>query len=383
MRTLLLRAGSEEATHAPEFRYLASWVELQARRALGELRIVEGPFPRLSSLREAEERVLWLGNERLLVTARTLGRLSAALDDGAPAASPRSVAEVLAHQGDPPALYTLRGFERLEERLLADRGDRPVSETCSGAPGLPPVTLLSRSAIATLAARSPDETRAPELALVRTGLYHEFIDYYGVVRSDVLPHIPRRARKILEVGCGRGVTGELLRRERGATVTGVELNPVVARRAAERLDRVVQGDIEDPSLDAEIVRDGRYDLVLALELFEHLAYPEGFLERAARWLAPGGMLLLSTPNVGHHAVVEDLLAGRWDYLPIGLLCYTHLRFFTRRTLEDWLARLGFGDFELIPQLTEGSPCLEALSQGMEVDAESLRTRGFYVLVRPS
>ena len=51
-------------------------------------------------------------------------------------------------------------------------------------------------------------------------------------------------------------------------------------------------------------------------------------------VTPGGRLVLSVPNVGHWAVVEDLLAGRWDYLPIGLLCYTHYRFFTRRTLAD-------------------------------------------------
>ena len=113
-------------------------------------------------------------------------------------------------------------------------------------------------------------------------------------------------------------------------------------------------------------------------------------ERVARLVAPGGAILLSTPNVGHYSVVEDLLAGRWDYLPIGLLCYTHLRFFTQRTLEDWLERLGFDRYRLIPQRTEESPrlaaWLEASSEagdgGLELDRESLRTQGFFVLIHP-
>ena len=43
-------------------------------------------------------------------------------------------------------------------------------------------------------------------------------------------------------------------------------------------------------------------------------------------LPPGGVVVLSVPNVGHWSVVADLLAGRWDYLPAGLVCVTHLRF---------------------------------------------------------
>ena len=218
--------------------------------------------------------------------------------------------------------------------------------------------------------------------MAHAGLYHEFIDYYGEVRSDVLPHVPAGSRSVLEVGCGRGVTGELLRRELGVRVTGVELNPVIAAEAARRLDRVVSGDVEDPAVGRELAAAGPFDLVLALELFEHLAEPERFLRLAFGLLRPGGAVLLSTPNVGHYAVVEDLLAGRWDYLPIGILCYTHLRFFTRRTLEDWLGRLRCRRFRITAQRTEESPRIEALAGAGEVDRESLSTKGFWVLIEP-
>ncbi len=210
------------------------------------------------------------------------------------------------------------------------------------------------------------------------GLCHQFIPYYGEERRDVLPLLPDRLGEVLEIGCGDGTTGELLERRFGCRVTGVELNPHAAAAAAGRIHRVVAGDVEQLELD------GRYDLVLALELFEHLTEQEAFLARMRRLLEPDGTLLLSVPNVGHGAVVEDLLAGRWDYLPIGLLCYTHYRFFTRATLESWLERCDFSRVRLVAQRTEAPERLLAALEGsgLEIDRDSLSTRGFYVLAQP-
>ena len=136
---------------------------------------------------------------------------------------------------------------------------------------------------------------------------------------------------------------------------------------------MLQGDVE--TLDLE----GRYDAVIALELVEHLVDSESFLARVRGLLAPGGRAIFSIPNVGHWSIIEDLLAARWDYLPIGLLCYTHYRFFTRRSLGDWLRRSGIERFELIPQRTELPERFAGLA-GFETDPESLSTKGFYVIV---
>lgn len=84
------------------------------------------------------------------------------------------------------------------------------------------------------------------------------------------------------MGCGPGVTGRLIQERLGCRVTGVELNPVVAREAARHLHRVLQGDVQTLDLD------GRYDAVIALELVEHLVDSESFLARVRALLAPGG-----------------------------------------------------------------------------------------------
>jgi 2-polyprenyl-3-methyl-5-hydroxy-6-metoxy-1,4-benzoquinol methylase len=182
---------------------------------------------------------------------------------------------------------------------------------------------------------------------------------------------------VLEIGCGRGVTGRLLRERLGCRVTGVEMNPVVAQEARANLDRVFIGDVQTLELD------GKYDLIVALELFEHLVRQEEFLDRMQKLLNPDGTILMSVPNVGHYSIVRDLLAGRWDYLPIGLLCFTHYRFFTRATLESWFRRLGFSRIRLQPQLTELPPEFSRLAAagGFDVDLESLRTKGFYAMLQ--
>ena len=357
-RLLVVAPESAESAESPELRYLVSWCLLQARQVFADVTVAGSALPEEAHGCDA---VLLLGSSNILLGRRSLAALWDLLRNGCSEARPYRLADV----GARFPVYTLRGFERVEDNLLT-RGP-------AGAP-LPsshlPVSLLTPGRFEQLSAGDP----APGAEVGAAGLYHEFIDYYGEVRSDVLPFIPAGAREVLEVGCGRGVTGKLIQEQLGCRVTGVELNPVVAREAARHLHRVLQGDVQTLAIE------GRFDAVLAFELVEHLVEPEGFLARVRQLLAPGGRAIFSIPNVGHYSIVEDLIAGRWDYLPVGLLCYTHFRFFTRQTLADWLRRSGIERFELVPQRTELPERPERFTSQFEADLESLSTKGFYVLV---
>jgi SAM-dependent methyltransferase len=292
------------------------------------------------------------------------------------AAVPRRISELLS--GRPAELVcTLGQYEAVEATLLSGRPEG------AGPGAIPaPALLLSPRAWRALGpGRSIREVLndarlvVPPYSVTGAGVCHEFIDYYGEPREDVLPLLPSGCRDVLEIGCGRGVTGKLVQDRLGCRVTGVELNPVVARAASEVLHRVIPGDVMNVDLP-----DG-FDALVALELFEHLTDQEAFLEKARHLVRPGGRIVLSVPNVGHYSIVEDLLKGRWDYLPIGLLCYTHYRFFTRRTLEEWLLRCRFRKFDLIPQETELPERFRSL--GLTCDEASLRATGFHVLIENS
>lgn len=377
----LALAETAETARAPELRYLASWVRQEAEAVFGAVREVPVDEPLAPGDPDAPLLVL---DSRTLVARRSLERMQSALAGGAPAAAPVPLAATGLAAERP--VYTLRGFEALETIFL-ERGEPDEPASPDGDDGLPCLLLAPGAA----AGRVPRDLLAPTAgaAAARAGLCHRFADYYGQAREDVVAPLvdgvespSETFREVLEVGCGRGATGALLQERLGCRVTGVELNPEVARAAARVLHRVHAGDFLEVS--AELLRAidagaPRFDALVALELFEHLTDQEGFLDRARRLVRPGGRIVLSVPNVGHYAVVEDLLAGRWDYLPIGLLCYTHYRFFTRRTLEDWLRRCGFGTFRLVAQETELPERFRGRVGGMETDQESLRTKGFFVV----
>jgi SAM-dependent methyltransferase len=379
---LLLKALDAESAEAPEFRFLLSQTVLEAKKAFGEARLLANPGDPVDLAGAAA--VLVLGTPNVLLSAASLAAMRDRLAAGFDRISPVRLADVdlgaLAAEGEAgEPVYTLRGYERLEERFL--KASRASPDRYPVPPSHLPVSLFSTRAFVALQASMPlprllGEPAALKNASLRAataGLCHEFIDYYGEERRDVLPLIPPGS-EVLEVGCGRGVTGQMLERELGCRVTGVELNPVVAEEARRRLHAVLPGDIQTVPLE------GAFDVVLALELVEHLPASEPFLTRARKLLRPGGRLVLSIPNVGHYSIVEDLLAGRWDYLPIGLLCYTHFRFFTRHSLADWLRRCGFESFEILAQKTElPDRYRTGPIAGVPPDVESLATKGFYVV----
>ena len=365
-RILLAVDWSPEFREAPEFRWLQGWVRAQVERVWDEVETVDD----LCSL-DAEAPLLIVG-ERCLVGRRTLEAMRQAIEAGVTAVVPRRLAE--SGLPDLHRIRTLRGIERAEEAALS----RARNLEAAKAPY--PAMLVSQPVVSQLDHPSPASILSGDdlpVEPVVAGLCHEFIDYYGEVRDDILPLLGKDCRDVLEVGCGRGSTGAFIQEQIGCRVTGIELNPVVARAAAKRLHRVIVGDVLtiDPGED--------FDVVVACELFEHLTEGEVFFERLRRWIRPGGRAVLSVPNVGHHSIVEDLLAGRWDYLPVGLLCSTHYRFFTRRTLEDMLHAAGLHDFEIIRQSTEPPEWLDGLPDTVEVDAESLSTHGFYLVIHIS
>ncbi len=373
--TLLLHRLSEESLCSPEMVDLGSYVAGQARRVFEGLEVQSWSQEPPNRLPTGVEMVLVIDGPGILTSASSLEAMRQAVMAGAAAALPEPMGTLPELATEP--VYTLRGFERLERCALARGAQMP-----GGRQSHLPIALFSAETLRQRieevgweAALTDPEIFAEKVpGFAHVGIYHQFIDYYGEAREDILPFLPSPVEDVLEVGCGRGITGALLQEKLGCRVTGVELNPEVAAAARQRLHEVLVGDVEEMQLP------GRYDAVVATELFEHLNYPRRFLERARGLLRPGGRVVLSVPNVGHWSVVEDLLAGRWDYLPIGLLCFTHFRFFTRATLEDWLGRDGRTRFEIIAQKTELPSRFDDLPARLAVDRESLATKGFYVLV---
>lgn len=146
-------------------------------------------------------------------------------------------------------------------------------------------------------------------------------------------------KRVLDVGCASGYFARALA-EHGCTVSGVDADADAAEEARPALAELVVGDLEQLDLVAELGK-GRFDVVVFGDVLEHLRDPLPVLRQARTLLAPGGYVVISIPNVAHGAVRLQLLQGRFDYRPTGLLDSTHIRFFTRDNLEVLLHDAGF------------------------------------------
>ena len=127
---------------------------------------------------------------------------------------------------------------------------------------------------------------------VRLAFIREAIDrHWG---GDVESILPLTGRSALDVGCGAGLLCEPLARL-GARVTGVDAAP--ENIAAARDHAAGSGlDIDYRAGELDTLGLGRFDLVTCLEVIEHVADKPAFLAQLADRLAPGGLMILSTPN---------------------------------------------------------------------------------------
>ncbi len=104
---------------------------------------------------------------------------------------------------------------------------------------------------------------------------------------------PLTGKSALDVGCGAGLLAEPLARL-GAKVAAVDAAPGLI--AAAELHARGQGLDIDYRVAAVEELSGAFDLVTSLEVVEHVAEPAAFIRALAARLAPGGLLILSTPN---------------------------------------------------------------------------------------
>ena len=158
--------------------------------------------------------------------------------------------------------------------------------------------------------------------------------------------------RILEVGCGDGAFSAYLAEKLGCDVTGIEMNPEAARKAARVCRNVITGDVEQGAFDRV---EGKFDYILFGDVLEHLVTPGVTLARSKALLNDHGYILISVPNIAHYSVRWHLATGRFEYQKRGLLDQTHLRFFTLRTAtrlveEAGLEIVGFDSVYVVPGL---------------------------------
>lgn len=161
--------------------------------------------------------------------------------------------------------------------------------------------------------------------------------YFSNSRPEVQQFVSPSSKKILDVGCAAGFLGHALKIKNNAEVWGVEINKDAAEKALHKIDRVVVKPIEDAIND---LPDSYFDTIICADVLEHLPDPESVLNRLKDKLTLKGEIIISLPNIMHYSVILSLLDGNFEYAEAGILDKTHLRFFTKRSIDKMLERCG-------------------------------------------
>ena len=170
-------------------------------------------------------------------------------------------------------------------------------------------------------------------------------DYYDRVNSDLLALIPYDAWTVLEIGCGAGALAAAYRRRNPAVRwIGIEMDLAAFSVAETRMSRCYHGAVEQFEGCLRYMISAP-DVLIFGDVIEHLVDPWRVLTWLAELAAPEAQVLACVPNVGHWTVIRDLMAGKWEYQSEGLLDRTHLRFFTRQSIEQMFRGAGLSVFE--------------------------------------
>ena len=151
---------------------------------------------------------------------------------------------------------------------------------------------------------------------------------------------PLLGLRLLDIGCGGGLLSEPMTRL-GAQVTGIDVS--AASLAAARLHAESEGlDIAYRNATAAdlLKEDARFDVILNMEVVEHVPDPQLLLRQCAELLAPGGLLFVATLNRTLRSFLLAIIGAEYvlRWLPRG----THKweRFLAPEEIRAWLAAAG-------------------------------------------
>jgi 2-polyprenyl-6-hydroxyphenyl methylase/3-demethylubiquinone-9 3-methyltransferase len=157
---------------------------------------------------------------------------------------------------------------------------------------------------------------------------------------DLTAPLPFAGLRLLDIGCGGGLLSEPMARL-GATVVGADAaarNIPVARLHAEQSGLAI--DYRHTTAEALAEAGEQFDVVLNMEVVEHVSDPLAYLTACFTLLKPGGLMICSTLNRNPKSFVMAIIGAEWvmRWLPKG----THdwAKFITPDELYDLLRRAG-------------------------------------------
>lgn len=155
---------------------------------------------------------------------------------------------------------------------------------------------------------------------------------HQIILEEVAPDL-----MVLDVGCGPGYLGKELSKK-GCKLFGIEINPSYISEAKPYYKQIIQCNLDTIS-ELPFTKES-FDCILFADVVEHLKYPEESIRSLLDFLKPGGIVIISVPNVANFTIRLKLLFGNFDYAESGIMDRTHLHFFTLKSIKKFAVDLG-------------------------------------------
>jgi SAM-dependent methyltransferase len=171
----------------------------------------------------------------------------------------------------------------------------------------------------------PPPSAAPDLTSFMN--YEYEVDLNGDSATARLIALSGKHKRVLEIGAGSGVIARPLVEVNNCEVVALEINPVSVEKLKAFCKSVYSVDLNDRNWPLALAAEGKFDVVIAGDVLEHLYDPWSVLKDMKSLLNDDGHILLSLPHAGYCGMLaclaqEDFAYGEW-----GLLDKTHIRFF--------------------------------------------------------
>jgi len=163
--------------------------------------------------------------------------------------------------------------------------------------------------------------------------------YYNNTREEMLAFLPQNAKTILDVGCADGSFSKIIKQRNKAEVWGIEYMPEEAKKASSKIDHVLTGACE---VNIDKLPNDYFDAIYFNDVLEHLVDPYMVLEKIKDKLSNDGIVISSIPNMRYHSALKNLIFNKdWKYADHGIMDKTHLRFFTKKSIDNMYKDAGY------------------------------------------
>ncbi|HHY67277.1 MAG TPA: methyltransferase domain-containing protein, partial [Alicyclobacillus sp.] len=165
--------------------------------------------------------------------------------------------------------------------------------------------------------------------------YDQQIDMSRDTSTSLILRRVKPNTAVLELGCATGYMTKYMKEQLHCTVYCIEKDPEAANVAKQFAAKMILADLDSGQWGTDL--EGKtFDHIVIADVLEHLRDPWNVLRKVTRFLKKNGTVLISIPNISHNAIIMELINGRFDYRPTGLLDDTHIRFFTKQSVLQLL-----------------------------------------------